>query len=143
MIETPIVLSDITIGCIYGQRFVNQAGATIAAGYYNLNYAEDRLNIALHTGILAKDHTILLLGSYAPEQITYLHSVRDALFRVGYRAILLSDIPEATDQTLEEKLLLLGAFEGSHRRRRHRIGPSRRDRNLHARWVDDCHDRTG
>lgn len=56
-----------------------------------------------------KEKTVLLLGDYEEDGMKRLGIIKDALLELGYEPILLKEIPEHLDYSLQQKLIVYGS----------------------------------
>jgi hypothetical protein len=57
-----------------------------------------------------KERTVLVLGDYSPEGLTRLNAITTALDSLGYRSILVKDIPDHPYQDISQKVVAIGAI---------------------------------
>ena len=103
---------------------VARAKDEVLAALVEIQRAEDG-GVTLDQYIAShKERTVLVLGDYSPEGLARLSAITTELDAIGYKSILIKDIPDHLYQDMSQKVVAIGALPGlwlwtTHRRSGH------------------------
>jgi len=89
---------------------VARAKDEVLAAFVEIQRAE-KVGITLDQYIAShKDRTVLILGDYSPEGLTRLNAIATELDSLGYKSILIKDVPDHPYQDISQKVVAIGAI---------------------------------
>lgn len=106
--EAIVAPVDMQVPCILGADVVRLAKAKGSKVYYQI--LDNDLNRACRNGIRSKNNSVLIIGSFKDGDRARLEVLREMLFAMGYRGIMIDDFADISDQTLEEKLIFFASL---------------------------------
>ena len=89
---------------------VGRAKDEVLAALVEIQRAEDA-GVTLDQYIAShKERTVLVLGEYSPEGLARLGSITTGLDSLGYKSILIKDVPDHPYQDMSQKVVAIGAI---------------------------------